>query len=279
MTASLYLEEVLTVITQGLIDELGAAFARIWLMGPGDQCEDCFKADLCSNRSSCLHLRASSGLSTHLNGEHRRIPIGALKLGQIAQTGKAVCTNDALNDDRIPNKVWLRENGLCSFAGYPMIFKDEVLGVLAMFSRRTILDDEFDRLGTLALQAAIAVKNAQLHEEVERMKARLNAENMYLQQEIESVHDWSEIVGQSQGMKKVLDLVLQVAPTNACVLIQGETGTGKELIARAVHRQSDRKDGAFVKLNCAAIPTGLLESELFGHEKGAFSSVRTTLHR
>ncbi len=271
MTASLCLEEVLTVITQGLIDEFGAAFARIWLMGPGDLCEDCFKANLCSNRSRCLHLRASSGLSTLLNGEHRRIPIGALKIGQIAQSGRAACTNDALNDDRIPNKLWLRENGLCSFAGYPLIFKDELLGVLAMFSRQIISEDEVDRLGTLALQAAIAVKNAQLHEEVERMKARLNAENVYLQQELESDHDWSEIVGRNQGMKKVLELVLQVAPTNACALIQGETGTGKELIARAIHRRSDRKDGAFVKLNCAAIPTGLLESELFGHEKGAFT--------
>ena len=152
-----------------------------------------------------------------------------------------------------------------------MIFKDELVGVLAMFGRRIIREDEFDRLGTLALQAAIAVKNAQLYEEVEQMKARLNAENMYLQQEIESDRDWSEIVGGSQGMKKVLDLVLEVAPTNACVLIQGETGTGKELIARAVHRRSERKDGAFVKLNCAAIPSGLLESELFGHEKGAFT--------
>src|SRR5215831_3301933 len=271
MTASLRLEEVLSLITQGLIDELGAAFARIWLMGPGDLCDDCFKANLCSNRSSCLHLMASSGLSTHLNGEYRRIPIGVLKIGQIAHSGRAVCTNDVLNDDRFHNKQWVREHGVCAFAGYPLMFKDELLGVLGMFSRRNLLEDEFDRLGTLALQAAIAVKNAQLHEELERMKARLNVENLYLQQELESNHDWSEIIGLSQGMKRVLDLVLQVAPTNACVLIQGETGTGKELIARAVHRQSDRRDRAFVKLNCAAIPSGLLESELFGHEKGAFT--------
>ena len=271
MTSSLCVEEVLTTITQGLVDELGAAFARIWLMGPGDLCQECFKADLCPQRSNCLHLRASSGLSTHLDGEHRRIPIGALKIGHIAASRNPVCTNDVVNDERIPNKQWLRENGLCAFAGYPLIFKEELLGVLAMFSQRIIHEDDFDRLGTVALQAAIAVKNAQLYEAVERMKSRLNAENIYLQQEIDLHHDWSEIVGQSRALKNTLKLVSQVAPTDACVLIQGETGTGKELIARAIHTLSDRKDRAFVKLNCAAIPTGLLESELFGHEKGAFT--------
>lgn len=103
------------------------------------------------------------------------------------------------------------------------------------------------------------------------MKNQLHAQNIYLRQELNTEQHWEEIVGQSKVLKKVCKLVEQVAPTNACVLIEGETGTGKELIARAIHRLSERKEEAFVKLNCAAIPTGLLEAELFGHEKGAFT--------
>jgi formate hydrogenlyase transcriptional activator len=106
---------------------------------------------------------------------------------------------------------------------------------------------------------------------MEREKARLEQQNLYLQEEIKSVHNFEEIVGASRALVGVLENVAQVAPTEASVLIVGETGTGKELIARAVHSSSNRKDKPLIKVNCAALPTGLLESELFGHEKGAFS--------
>ncbi|MGH7235682.1 MAG: GAF domain-containing protein, partial [Nitrospiraceae bacterium] len=120
MTSSLNLQEVLTTITQGLVDELDAAFARIWLLGPGDLCAECYKAADCANRERCLHLEASAGMYTNLNGEYRRIPLGALKIGQIAQGWGPMSTNDVLRDDRLPNKQWLQENGLRSFAGYPL---------------------------------------------------------------------------------------------------------------------------------------------------------------
>ena len=106
---------------------------------------------------------------------------------------------------------------------------------------------------------------------MEREKARLAAENIYLQEEIKSVHNFEEIIGQSPALLDALEKVNRVAKTDATVLITGETGTGKELIARAIHSASPRRDKPLIKLNCAALPAGLVESELFGHEKGAFS--------
>ncbi len=106
---------------------------------------------------------------------------------------------------------------------------------------------------------------------LEKEQARLQAQNVYLQEEIKSVHNFEEIVGASAALMKVLDNVQRVAPTDATVLVSGETGTGKELIARAIHSVSKRADKSFIKINCAALPAGLIESELFGHERGAFS--------
>jgi transcriptional regulator with GAF, ATPase, and Fis domain len=106
---------------------------------------------------------------------------------------------------------------------------------------------------------------------MEQEKARLHQQNLYLQEEIKSDHNFEEIIGQSLALTAVLDNVCRVAATDATVLITGETGTGKELIARAVHSRSQRKDKPLIKINCAALPAGLVESELFGHEKGAFT--------
>jgi formate hydrogenlyase transcriptional activator len=122
-----------------------------------------------------------------------------------------------------------------------------------------------------ANQVALALENMRSYEEITTLKGRLEKENIYLQEEICREHNFEEIVGNSPALKEVLHAVAQVAPTDTTVLIQGETGTGKELIARAIHNLSPRKGKAFVKVNCAAIPLGLLESELFGHEKGAFT--------
>ena len=126
-------------------------------------------------------------------------------------------------------------------------------------------------LQLVANQVAVAVENALAFQEIEALKDKLAKENAYLEEEVRTEHNFGEIVGESAALRRVLKQVETVAPTDSTVLIRGETGTGKELIARALHELSPRRDRTFVKLNCAAIPTGLLESELFGHEKGAFT--------
>jgi len=167
-----------------------------------------------------------------------------------------------------------QRNSLCLF---PLISRDRVLGVFGVGSSRenAVIDDDLTFLGEVANRIALAVENALAYKQVSELKDQLAQENVYLESEIRSELHFEEIVGKSEQLLRALKEVETVAPTDSTVLIYGETGTGKELIARAVHNLSSRKSNAFVKLNCAAIPMGLLESELFGHEKGAFTGAIT----
>jgi formate hydrogenlyase transcriptional activator len=147
------------------------------------------------------------------------------------------------------------------------------LGVLGWGSRQpgAYTAGRVEFLRQVARQVAVAVENALAFDEIAQLKEKLEKEKVYLEEEIRTEHNFEEVVGGSAALRRVLKEVETVAPTDATVLVRGETGTGKELIARALHHLSPRRGRTFVKLNCAAIPTGLLESELFGHEKGAFT--------
>ena len=154
----------------------------------------------------------------------------------------------------------------------PLKGRDGIAGVLSLGKRRgSFAAEDLPFLAQIAHQVAIAIENARTFGEVADQKNKLAQEKLYLEDEIRSELNFEEIVGRSEALRKVLEQVQTVAPTDSTVLIYGETGSGKELIARAIHNLSGRKANAFVKLNCAAIPTGLLESELFGHERGAFT--------
>ena len=163
--------------------------------------------------------------------------------------------------------------GVKSGCSVPLVSHEKALGVLSLGSLResAFTEDDVELLGQISKQIALAVENAVAYREITALKARLQDENIYLQEEIRQQHNFEEIIGNSPALKKVLRQVETVAATDSTVLILGETGTGKELLARAIHSLSSRRHRALVKLNCAAIPTGLLEAELFGHEKGAFT--------
>jgi formate hydrogenlyase transcriptional activator len=167
----------------------------------------------------------------------------------------------------------LLSEGLKTLCIAPLVNRGRAIGVLGLARKK---DDSFSEhdaefLAEIAGQVAIAIENALAYREISELKDRLAQEKLYLEEEIRSELNFEHIIGSSPALKQVLELVETVASSDSTVLLRGDTGTGKELIARAIHDHSQRKDRTFVKLNCAAIPTGLLESELFGHEKGAFT--------
>ncbi|HEY3825154.1 MAG TPA: sigma 54-interacting transcriptional regulator, partial [Bryobacteraceae bacterium] len=163
-------------------------------------------------------------------------------------------------------------NGIClSTCSVPLISRDRVLGTLGVKRNDPFSAQDISFLKQVAGPVAIAIENAMAYGHIAELTDKLAREKVYLEDEIRSELNFEEIIGKSDALRTVLQQVETVAPTDSTVLICGETGTGKELIARAIHDLSSRAKNAFVKLNCAAIPTGLLESEMFGHERGAFT--------
>lgn len=167
----------------------------------------------------------------------------------------------------------LRSESIVSIAGVPLMGSTSPLGFISIGSRQenAFSLDDVDLLAQVGNQISLALENALAYGRLNVSRNRLEDERHYLESEIQSQYNFEDIVGKSTALRKVLEQVAIVAPTDSTVLLLGETGTGKELIARAIHNLSPRRDRTFVRLNCAAIPQGLMESELFGHEKGAFT--------
>jgi formate hydrogenlyase transcriptional activator len=221
-------------------------------------------------RVHALDFPDSKGLFT----EEILIPIAGTMPGETFRSGKPWVLN-RLDPAEVSAEMYAKASGegMNSFCDVALVSRSRLLGVLALASRQENAFDEEETafLSQVAQQVAIGVENALAFGEIADLKDKLTQEKLYLEDEIRGDMDFEGIVGQSSALRHVLDLVETVAPSDSTVLLLGETGTGKELIARAIHERSRRKHRTFVKLNCAAIPTGLLESELFGHERGAFT--------
>src|SRR3984957_5231345 len=215
-----------------------------------------------------------SPLTQGLLGMDRTFPVKETPAGQALVEGKtkAFSREDllAMQSSFVSQML---EQGIQSLCCIPLVTHNGSLGTLNLSSKEhsAFIGGDIDFLEQMAAQVAVALDNARAYREIAKLKDKLTKGKLHLEDEIRSERNFEEIVGESAALKRVLNEARTVGPSDATVLILGETGTGKELIARAIHRMSSRKNANFIKLNCAAIPAGLLESELFGHEKGAFT--------
>jgi formate hydrogenlyase transcriptional activator len=256
--------ELFSAISACLREALNVEYASLTLYDPQNNCM----------RRHSLDFPGSGGLLQ----ENAVIPIENTVVGE-AFTKAVPATARRADIERMPREFAdnLLNEGLNFVCAVPLTFRKRVLGTLNVGSRR---EDAFNETGIklleeVASQFAVALDNALAYHHIEELNSKLAEEKLYLADEIRSNYFFEEIIGDSPPLRSVLRQVEVVAPSDSTVLVCGETGTGKELVARAIHNLSARRQATFVKLNCAAIPTGLMESEMFGHEKGAFTGAIT----
>ena len=223
-----------------------------------------------------LYIEASVGLGS--DGPLVRHLIGEGITGRVVETGKPVVVPQVSREPMLLNRAGQRR---CSVAGeitfmcVPISINHKPVGSLSvdlLFRKDRDYDREVKFLGVVASMIAQAVK---IHWLIDAERRRLLEENVHLREELRERYDFSNLIGNSGPIRRVYEQVTQVAPTNTTVMLRGESGTGKELIAHAIHYNSPRKNGPFVKVNCAALPETLIESELFGYEKGAFTGAHS----
>jgi formate hydrogenlyase transcriptional activator len=229
-----------------------------------------------------LYDPAEDNLAMQLLGDYDRgafprelrLPLVGSAAGLAFRTREPVLIESSADHPDVARTVrYLTELGMQSSCSVPLVHRGEAIGALTVASRipGSVGQRETNMLSQIADQVAMAINNAMAFRRIAELRDRLGQEKQYLEEEINLERRFEDVVGESVGLRRVLKEIETVAPTDATVLIQGETGTGKELLARAIHRLSPRSDRTFIKINCAAIPAGLIESELFGHEKGAFT--------
>jgi transcriptional regulator with GAF, ATPase, and Fis domain len=257
---------VLSEMVRGLSMTEGVALARVWLLRDTPE------------EAPLLELKASVGASvvdpevrwTRTDGPHGRIPLSYGKVGRIAETNIPLLLQKGPRNWLVETD-WAEAEGIQSFAGQPLAFRGQVLGVVAIFSRKRLELRDLNWLRVFADHAAVAIANARAFEEIERLKEKAERERDYLREAVRKALQEEDLVAESPAMRGVLEQAEQVAQTDSTILILGESGVGKELVAAAIHRMSPRREGPLVRVNCASVPRELFESEFFGHVRGAFS--------
>ena len=274
------LEPLLQKILVRGVERTEFVVSQIWLIEKGDLCESCKYRSECADQSRCFHLIAGRGRSQTNPGtaprpyedRNSRIPLNFGPLGEAVAAGQLKIIR---NQDKQPvcpaGFEWSREEGIVECGIRPIEFKGEVLGANVGFAREYVPEsmNPWSRIFADHLGAAIA--NARAFEEIQQLKAQLELQNSYLQEAVVEAKSFGNLVGHSAALKHIVSQIDLVAPTEASVLILGETGTGKELVAHEIHHRSARKDGPLVRVNCASVPRELFESEFFGHARGAFT--------
>ena len=259
IVSKLHINELFRAASVSIRSYFRNDFSGFWLIDKQSNQLECVVLDFPSGKGLLLALERSE-LS---DADHEKLRARVPELLSIEDMEKLPA--------RMVEKI--KAESIASMAIVPLVTASGPLGLITMGSRQpnTFGQEDLDLLSQISTQIALAVENAVAYGRVTEARDRLEEERLYLESEIRSEYNFEDIVGKSAALRKVLDQVAIVAPTASTVLLHGETGTGKELFARAIHNLSPRRERTFVRLNCAAIPSGLVESELFGHERGAFT--------
>jgi transcriptional regulator with GAF, ATPase, and Fis domain len=274
------LEKLVQKLVERATERSHIACAQVWLIEKGDLCATCPRRLECPDQSRCLHFVAGKGVSILERGKGlgqfdprtSREPLGVPPVGSVVLSDQLRVVPDLNKQPVSPlDPDWMREERIHGYAINPISYKEEVLGVMVSGTREPF-QEHLLPWGTLfANHIGASVANARAFQEIQRLKAQLELQNSYLQEAFVEAKAFGDLVGQSAALRHIVSQIDLVAPTEASVLILGETGTGKELVAHEIHRRSKRKDGPLVRVNCASIPRELFESEFFGHMRGSFT--------
>lgn len=273
------LEKLLHKIVSHAVQRPYMSCVQVWLVEPGDRCAHCPRRPECPDQTRCLHLVAGKGVSMSPTTSplHRfddltaRNPLGVGLLGEVAAQRTQLIVRDVTQYAGSLGLDWLQPEQIRACGATAITYMGEPLGVIAAFSRERLPEEGRPWGQVFADHIGAAIANARAFEEIRRLKTQLEQQNAYLQEEVVEAKAFGDLVGQSAALRQIISQIDLVAPTEASVLVMGETGTGKELVAREIHRRSQRKDGPLVRVNCASIPKELFESEFFGHVRGSFT--------